>query len=78
MSPSTDLAAQDIEFAITEIALGMKRLGATRLKRDTIVALIHDRSGVSKRTINLVLNNLEQLEALWLKPKTPPQKTPTK
>lgn len=62
-------SAQEIEAAIIEIAAGMKMMNATRLKRSTIVALIHDKSNVPKKTIELVLNNLDDFENLWLRPK---------
>ncbi len=46
-------SAQEIEAAIIEIAAAMKMLNATRLKRSTIVALIHDKSNIPKKTIAL-------------------------
>lgn len=64
----TPAGPEIIEKAIIDLAAGMKRLNNTRLKRDTIVALLHDHSGVAKRTIQIVLNNLESLEEIWLKP----------
>lgn len=62
-------SAQELEAAIIEIAAAMKMLNATRVKRHTIVALIHDKSNIPKKTIEMVLNNLDDFESLWLKPK---------
>lgn len=52
---------------IASIGAAMRRLNQTRLKRETVVALIHDRSRIPKKTIEIVLNNLDQLETHWLK-----------
>ncbi len=62
-----DKAAEEIAQNIENIAKSFKALNASRLKRDTIVALIHDRSKIGKSTINVVLNNLELMEDFWLK-----------
>ena len=62
-------AHEVIEQAIIDIADGMKRLESSRLKRSAIVTLIHQQSKVARRDIELVLNNLVELERLWLKPK---------
>lgn len=59
--------AEIIATSITEIASAMKALSSTRLSRRAIVTLIHDQSKVPKRTIEVVLNNLEGLEKDWLK-----------
>jgi len=61
--------AEIIERAITDLAEAMKALNKTRLRRATIVTLIHANSKVPKRDIELVLNNLDDLEQTWLKPK---------
>lgn len=53
--------------AIADIGSAMKKLSQSRLKREVIVTLIKDRSGYSKRMIEIILNNLEQLEELYLK-----------
>lgn len=58
-----------MEAAIVELAAGMKRLNSTRLKTETIVTLISDVSRVPKTTVRLVLNNLDDLESTFLKPK---------
>ncbi len=53
---------------IADIAEAMKVLNETRLNRKAIIGLIHLRSKVPMRTIELVLNNLEMLGEIWLKP----------
>lgn len=68
-APGSEPAAPElIEKSIIEIAAGMRKLNSTRLKRDVIVTLLHANSGVGKREITLVLNNLEALESNCLKP----------
>ncbi|HEX8098125.1 MAG TPA: hypothetical protein VF507_08820 [Pyrinomonadaceae bacterium] len=61
------MAAEIIEQSIVEIADAMRRIERTRLTRDAIVTLIHAKSKVPKRDIEIVLNNLEGLERTWLK-----------
>lgn len=58
-----------LEHEILAIGEGMRRINATRVSRKAIVALIHANSGVAKRTIEVVIENLENLEENWLKPK---------
>lgn len=55
--------------AILTMSKGVKAMNASRLSRAAIVALIKDKSGLSKSTIEIVLNNLDQLELNWLKKK---------
>lgn len=62
------VAAEVLASAIVKLAKGMEALANTRLTRNTIVTLIHANSKVAKRDIELVLNNLEALERIWLKP----------
>jgi MinD superfamily P-loop ATPase len=65
--PAPEVMAQ----AIVDIAAGMKRLTASRLRRDTIILLLHDATRIGKRDIGYVLNALDRLEELYLKPKPP-------
>lgn len=58
-----------IESAIVEIAKGMRAIGNSRLKTETIVTLIHDHTKVSKRDIRIVFDALWELENLFLKPR---------
>jgi hypothetical protein len=53
--------------SIKDIAAGMRAVNSTRLTQSAIVVLIHDRSKVSKSNIRVVLNNLADLERVWLK-----------
>lgn len=63
------VAAEIFAKAIVDISDAMKKLNATRLTRAAVVTLIHDRSRLPKYQIELVLNNLDCLEAHWLKKK---------
>jgi len=68
IQPEPTIAAEIIATAIVDIAQAMKAINNTRLTRKAIVALIQDQSKLSKNTINIVLNNLNDLEKDWLKP----------
>ncbi len=56
-----------IAKSIIDISASMKAFSKSPLNRSAIVALIHDRSKVAKKTIELVLNNLEGLEKNYIK-----------
>lgn len=58
-----------IEQAIIQIAKAMKTISETRLTRKAIVVLIHHQSKIARGTIEIILNNLEELENDWLKKK---------
>lgn len=58
-----------IADAIVKISKAMQALNETRLTRRALVTLIHDSSKVSRRDIEIVLNNLDRLEDTWLKRK---------
>jgi len=59
-----------LESAIVELAAGYKRLANTRLKRWTMINLLHAASPrVSKTDIDTILANLDNLEDLFLKKK---------
>lgn len=58
-----------IERSIVEIAEAMKRIENTRLSRKALVILIHYNSKVPQRDIELVLQNLEYMDRIWLKQK---------
>ena len=63
------MSAEELSSSIASIARTTKALFGGRLSREAIVVLIQAKSGVPKRTIELVLNNLEQLEDIWLRKK---------
>jgi hypothetical protein len=65
--PLINIPAEEIAKAITEISSAMKALSTTRLTRKAIIVLIHDQSKLPKKTIDIVLNNLQDLERDWLK-----------
>jgi len=58
-----------IAESIEKIAKAMQIINNTRLTRRAIITLIHDHSKVSKKQIEVVLNNLDRLEEIWLKRK---------
>lgn len=66
--PAKEVPAEVIATDISRIAEAMKVMNSTRLTRRAIIALIHDNSKLPKKTIEIVLNNLDSLEATWLKP----------
>ena len=59
---------EEVAVAITEIAKAMRKLNSSRLKRDAIVTLIAHRSKVPRKTIEIVLNNLQDMDKDYLKP----------
>jgi hypothetical protein len=63
---STDYA-RSIAVEIIAISNSMKAMSSSCLKRDAIVVLIQDRTKLPKSTIEIVLNNLEQLGDIWIK-----------
>lgn len=64
-----EIAAEVIAQSIVDISHAMKVLNGTRLTRAAIVTLIHEKSKVARKTIEIVLNNLDSLEETWLKKK---------
>lgn len=64
-----EVPAEVLATSIEQIAKGMKTISGTRLNRRALVTLIHENSRVARRDIELILNNLESLETIWLKPK---------
>ncbi len=63
------LPIEILESSILDISKGMKAINKSRLKRDAIVLLISDVTRLSKSRVSIVLNALDQLEDLYLKPK---------
>ena len=57
--------------AIEHISKSMRAIEKSRATRKLIVALIADNSKLGKGTIEIVLNNLEQLEERYLKKRVP-------
>lgn len=56
--------------SIEQIAKSMQVLSESRLRREAVVTLIQHRSKVSRKDIEIVLNNLRDLEMDYLKPKS--------
>jgi len=59
------IAAEIMAKAITDIAAATKEIMSAGLKYETVVTLIHAHSGVSKKDIRLVLNNLVCFKETW-------------
>lgn len=59
---------EEVAQAIVDIAAGMKKLSASRLKREAIVLLLHEMSKVGKPAIRSILNDLARMDSYWLKP----------
>lgn len=68
--PAKPIGAEIIATAIQQIADGMTQINKTRLTRKALVVLIHSHSNVPKKTIDIVLNNLDGLSSIWLNPRT--------
>ena len=59
-----------LQSSIIEIARAFKKVSNSRIKRETLVTLIHSQcNGVGKPDIRVVLEVLDDLEACLLKPK---------
>lgn len=67
--PGNEFTAEVLAASIRDIAQSTRRMMNAGLKREAVIALIHDHSGVGKSTIKVVLNNLEELDKIWLKEK---------
>lgn len=59
-----------LERSIIEIAAGMKAIRNLRLKREAIILLLSSASGVGKREVRAVLDSMDHLETIFLKPVT--------
>lgn len=64
---SLEINAEEIATAIAKVSRAMAVLDKSRLKRDTIVILLHHRTKICQRDINLILDNLIRLEHIFLK-----------
>jgi hypothetical protein len=53
--------------AILKVSDAMRKLSASGLNRDAIVALVKDASGITKKDINNILDTLVDLKALYCK-----------
>lgn len=67
MANKDEMSPEVLVELIQGISAAMKKLSSSKLKQDTIIALLRDRTGLAKRDIKLVLDNLDKLEKIWLK-----------
>lgn len=66
--PKNEIPVEIMAQAIVDVQNGMNAINKSRASRAMIVALIKDKSGLTKGVIELVLNNLDAIEKTWLKP----------
>lgn len=69
IQPEPPIAVEILATAIEEIAKGMRAINATRLERRVLVLLIRDRTSVRFTDIEAVLDAMDELESVYLKPK---------
>jgi hypothetical protein len=65
--PEKEVPAEMIAQSIVDMGKAMKALSKSRLKREAILTLIKDKTGITKADIGRVLDSLELLEKDWLK-----------
>jgi len=59
------IAAEIIAKALIEISEATKKMLRAGLKYETIVTLVAAHSGVAKKDVRLVINNLEDMKEIW-------------
>lgn len=59
--PQTPEQEQTLAEAITSISDSLKKLASHRINEKAVLALIHDDTGIAKRTIKDVLTSLQSL-----------------
>ncbi|MES2355583.1 MAG: hypothetical protein V4568_14535 [Pseudomonadota bacterium] len=62
------IAVEILAQSIADIGAAMKKLGASRLKRYALVVLLSDSTRLSKSRVEAVLNAMDRLEDMYLKP----------
>ncbi len=58
---------KQIETGVIHISAVMKEFHKGRLKEETIITLLHDKTKLSKKAIKAVLDGLSSLEETYLK-----------
>jgi hypothetical protein len=61
------VAVEIMAQAIVDISEAMKRISRSRLNRKALITLIHDDTGLYKKSIENVLTSLDSLEKTYLK-----------
>lgn len=64
-----EMLIDNLPEAIEKLATALKKLTDSRLREDTIVLLLHDKTKISKRDIKIILGAMDRLEEVYLKPK---------
>jgi hypothetical protein len=61
-------SGEKIALQIRMLSRAVKKMSESGLRKDTIVLLLHDSSGVGKPDIRAVLESMDNLERDYLKP----------
>ena len=61
-NPDAPVEPEILAEAIVRISTAIQALSKSGLNREAIIVLVKDRTGLPKKTIDLVLNSLEQLK----------------
>lgn len=62
---------EEIATAIADLSKAMRKFNSSRLKRDAVVTLLAHQSKLPRKTIEIVLNNLQDMDRDYLKPLEP-------
>lgn len=63
--PDKPVEREVLAASIVKISDAFQALKKSGLNRDAIVVLLHDRTKIARKTINDILNALEQLKRLY-------------
>lgn len=61
MAADTEISEDTLVEAIRKVSKAAQALADSGLNRKAIITLLHDRSKISKKNIEIILNNLEEL-----------------
>lgn len=67
--PTPETPVEILSNCIAHISRSVRDMRAGRLTDKAIITLVHDDTGIPKRTINAVITSLEYLERTYLKEK---------
>jgi predicted DNA-binding ArsR family transcriptional regulator len=63
--PEKEISVEIMAQAIIDLSNAAKKLLNGKLKREAIITLIKDKTGIEKHRITSVLDELENLEKTW-------------
>ncbi len=61
----TEISEETLADAIRKVSAAAQALAGSGLNRKAVIALLHDKTKLSKKNIQLVLDNLEELAAYY-------------